>query len=64
MGLSELVLERGNSADQINELVGHMVDSAKELDNIIRDITTKAQEANQKVGTDVNIARFQGLIKP
>jgi light-regulated signal transduction histidine kinase (bacteriophytochrome) len=63
MGLSELILERDNNADQLDKLVGHIVDSANELDTIIRDITTKAQQANQEIRSDlVDDSDFKGLV--
>ncbi len=62
MGLSELILERDNSADQLDKLVGHIVDSTNELDTIIRDITTKAQQANQEIRADLDVSDFKGLV--
>ncbi len=62
MGLSELIVERENSPDQLHTLVGHIVDSANELDTIIRDITQKAHEANQEIRTDLDVSKFKDLI--
>jgi PAS domain S-box-containing protein len=63
MGLSELIMEKDNSPDQVNTLLGHVVDSAKELDVIIRDISMKAYEANQKIRTDIDVSKFNDLIQ-
>ena len=64
MGLSELILEHENSKEQLNTLIGHIVNSTNELDGIIRDITTKAQEANQTITTGLDITKFKDLINP
>jgi len=63
MGLSELIVEGENSTEQLHTLIGHIVDSAKELDTIIRDITLKAYDANQELKTDPDISKFKELIR-
>ncbi len=62
MGLSELILEHENSAEQLDKLVGHIVDSANELDTIIREITAKAQQANQDIRPDLDVSELKGLL--
>jgi PAS domain S-box-containing protein len=63
MGLSELISEKDNSPDQVQTLLEHVVDSANELDVIIKDITLKAYEANQKIRSDLDVSKFKDLIQ-
>jgi PAS domain S-box-containing protein len=62
MGLSELISETDKDDDQFNNLLGHLVDSANELDNVIRDITLKAHEANQEIRSDLDVTKFNDLM--
>lgn len=62
MGLSELVVDKENPPEQLGTLIGHIVDSAKELDTIIRDITDKAQQANQEIGSNMELNRFMDIL--
>lgn len=62
MGLSELILDKGNATDQLDTLLGHIVDSAKELDTIIHDITNKTQEANQEISASIELTRFMDIL--
>lgn len=58
MGLSELILDKESKTEQLDTLLGHIVDSAKELDTIIHDITNKTQEANQEISGSMELTQF------